>query len=457
MSLFNRSNHHGHRHSAFKLSGVASTEPTVRRVSRTHDDFEAALRSEDTVVLQEGRDMHTLGHADTPHRNRSGSVNLTAPTGLYRRHRPSPDCFDSETLGVQTHPCNPCRRPPYSHAPEEDDSRRRSIRSREEQPEERERTRSTTSSAFEIIEAHTPSKSRDRALTSPDSQGQRRTTASQRLKKHSGYHCDVGEGRSDREGKRSTPTTPVATQQHSFAPPVPTIPLEYRSSPPQQAYFPTNTQQSLLSTQLSDSPAQTPSLPSADPFIADTCSTQSSPLITPTASSSQPMNGPRHMKPLPPIQKQFPPVPVDDRSDTDDDTPLAPRPNPPARLDQSQHSKVEQGLHRTKTKAPLGYASGTTGGANREAALASAATTNVAPRELDHSATLTQRSHARPSFPRQSKDGRRRSMSRRAASPPRASMDDAVANNSESDEDRTEEGHPPRAPVILITQSTRDG
>ncbi|KAF8750728.1 Pleckstrin homology domain [Rhizoctonia solani] len=354
-------------------------------------------------------------------------------------------------------------------------------RSREEQPEERERTRSTTSSAFEIIEAHTPSKSRDRALTSPDSQGQRRTNRLAKAEKTLGISpgassklmadSDVGEGRSDREGKRasmrnktsafigkmlghgqgslrggnrSTPTTPVATQQHSFAPPVPTIPLEYRSSPPQQAYFPTNTQQSLLSTQLSDSPAQTPSLPSADPFIADTCSTQSSPLITPTASSSQPMNGPRHMKPLPPIQKQFPPVPVDDRSDTDDDTPLAP-PKPPG---PTRSKPTLEGRARPpsepKPRLPSDTRLRTTGGANREAALASAATTNVAPRELDHSATLTQRSHARPSFPRQSKDGRRRSMSvsdidiqklmmetrqRRDAhaSPPRASMDDAVA------------------------------
>ncbi|GAB1525710.1 hypothetical protein RhiTH_008873 [Rhizoctonia solani] len=520
MSLFNRSNQSRSPPSAFKLSGVASTDRTVRRVSRTHDDFEAALRSEDTVVLQEGRDMHTLGHADTPHRNRSGSVNLTAP-------RASIDVIGRrQTVSTPKHsvskhtPATPVVVPPTPTPPEEDDSRRRSMyraagtasspdlatliskvrRSREEQLEERERTRSTTSSAFEIIEAHTPSKSRDRALTSPDSQGQRRTNRLAKAEKTLGISpgassklmadSDVGEGRSDREGKRasmrnktsafigkmlghgqgslrggnrSTPTTPVATQQHSFAPPVPTIPLEYRSSPPQQAYFPTNTQQSLLSTQLSDSPAQTPSLPSADPFIADTCSTQSSPLITPTASSSQPMNGPRHMKPLPPIQKQFPPVPVDDRSDTDDDTPLAP-PKPPG---PTRSKPTLEGRARPpsepKPRLPSDTRLRTTGGANREAALASAATTNVAPRELDHSATLTQRSHARPSFPRQSKDGRRRSMSvsdidiqklmmetrqRRDAhaSPPRASMDDAVAHNSESDEDRTEEGHPPRAP-----------
>ncbi|CAE6452731.1 unnamed protein product, partial [Rhizoctonia solani] len=494
MSLFNRSNQARSPPSAFKLTGVASTDRAIRRVSRTHDEFEAALRNEDTMVLQEGRDMHTLGNPDnnTPHRNRSGSVNLTAP-------RTSVDVMGRrQTVSTPKHsvakhtpaPATPVIVPPTPTSPEEDDSRRRSIyraagtasspdlatliskvrRSREEQPEERERTRSTTSSAFEIIEAHTPSKGRDRALTSPDSQGQRRTNRLAKAEKTLGISpgassrimadSDVGEGRSDREGKRSTPTTPVAIQHHSFAPPVPTIPSQYRYSPPQQTYSRPNTQQSLLGSHLSDSPAQTPSLPSADPFIAATFSTQSSPLITPT-SSSQPMSGTRHMKPLPPIQKQFPPVPIDDRSDTDDDTPLAP-PKPPSRSKPTLEGRARPPAE-PKPRLPSDTRLRTTGGANREAALASTASTSVAPREHDQNATLTQRVHARPAFPRQSKDGRRRSMSvgdidiqklmmetrqRKDvhASPPRASMDDAIANDSESDEDRTEEGHPPRAP-----------
>ncbi|CAE6387921.1 unnamed protein product [Rhizoctonia solani] len=519
MSLFNRSNQPRSPPSAFKLTGVASTDRTIRRVSRTHDEFEAALRNEDTVVLQEGRDIKTLGHTDTPHRNRSGSVNLIAP-------RASIDVIGRrQTVSTPKHsvskhtptPATPVIVPPTPTSPEEDDSRRRSMyraagtasspdlatlinkvrHSREEQPEERERTRSTTSSAFEIIEAHTPSKGRDRALTSPDSQGHRRTNRLAKAEKTLGISpgassklmadSDVGEGRSDREGKRasmrnkttafigkmlghgqgsvrggnrSTPTTPVATQHHSFAPPVPAIPPEYRSSPPQQTYFPANTQQSLLGAHLSNNPAPTPGLPSVDSFIAAASSNQSSPLITPT-SSSQSMNGTRHMKPLPPIQKQFPPVPIDDRSDTDDDTPLAP-PKPP-----STSKPTLEGRSRPppepKPRLPSDTRLRTAGGANREAALASAASTSVAPHEHDQNATLTQRSQARPAFPRQSKDGRRRSMSvgdidiqklimetrqrkDAHASPPRASMGDAIANDSESDEDGTEEGHPPWAP-----------
>jgi hypothetical protein len=237
MSLFNRSNQARSPPSAFKLTGVASTDRAIRRVSRTHDEFEAALRNEDTMVLQEGRDMHTLGNPDnnTPHRNRSGSVNLTAP-------RTSVDVMGRrQTVSTPKHsvakhtpaPATPVIVPPTPTSPEEDDSRRRSIyraagtasspdlatliskvrRSREEQPEERERTRSTTSSAFEIIEAHTPSKGRDRALTSPDSQGQRRTNRLAKAEKTLGISpgassrimadSDVGEGRSDREGKVS--------------------------------------------------------------------------------------------------------------------------------------------------------------------------------------------------------------------------------------------------------------
>ncbi|CAE6531560.1 unnamed protein product [Rhizoctonia solani] len=523
MSLFNRNNQPRSPPSAFKLSGVSSSDRSHRRVSRTQDDFEAALRNEDTVVLQEGRDMRTLGSSgDTPHRNRSGSVNLSAP-------RPSVDAIGRrQTVSTPKHsatkqspaPATPVVVPPTPTAPDEDDSRRRSMyraagtasspdlatliskarHSREEQPEERERTKSTTSSAFEIIEAHTPAKSRDRSMTSPDSQPHRRTTRLTKAEKTLGISpgasskttadSDIGEGRSDREGKRSmrnktsaffgkmlgqgsvrgsnrsTPTTPVATQQHSFAPPVPTLPAEYRSSPPHQTYFPPNNQQPSLGAQYTDSPAQTPNLPPADPFISATPSPQT-PLI-PASSTSQPMNGTRHTKPLPPIHKQFPPAPVDDRSDTDDDTPLAP-PKPPGQI---RSKPTLEGRSRPsldpKPRIPSETRPRTTGGASRDAVGAS---TSGPSREHDQNATLTQRSHARPPFPRQGKDGRRRSMSvgdidiqkllietrqrKDGNAPrasvdegpvPRASMDDALVDGSESDEDRTEEGHPPRAP-----------
>ncbi|CAE7084045.1 unnamed protein product [Rhizoctonia solani] len=502
MSLFNRSNQPKSPPSAFKLAGgVSSSDRAVRRGSRTHDDFEAALRNEDTVVLQEGRDIRTLGStADTHHRNRSGSVNLSAP-------RTSIDVIGRrQTVSVTKHSApkpspapTPVVVPPTPIAPEEDDTRRRSMyraagtasspdlatliskvrHSREEQSEERERTKSSTSSAFEIIEAYTPVKpGRDRALTSPDSQGQRRPNRLAKAEKTLGISpgagsratadSDIGEGRSDREGKRSmrnktsaffgkmlghgqgsvrggnrsTPTTPIAPQQHSFAPPVPALPAEYRSSPPHQTYFPTNTQPSVT-----ESPLQTPNLPSADPFISAT----SSPPITPASSSSQPMNGIRHSKPLPPIQKQFPPVPVDDRSDTDDDTPLAP-PKPPA---QNGPKPTLQARSRPSTEPQPRLPSDTRpralGGVTREAVGASTSGTS---REHDQNATLTQRSHARPPFPRQGKDRRRRSMSvgdidvtklaikEGQNSVPRASMDNALVDDS--DEDRTEEGHLPR-------------
>ncbi|KAG8710541.1 hypothetical protein FRC11_004407, partial [Ceratobasidium sp. 423] len=499
MSLFNRSTQPRSPPSAFKLSGgVSSSDRTQRRVSRTQDDFEAALRNEDTVVLQEGRDIRTLGATDA-HRNRSGSVNLSAP-------RPSIDVIGRrQTVSTPKHsaskqgpaPATPVVVPPTPTAPQEDDSRRRSMyraagtasspdlatliskaRHSREEPEERERTKSTTSSAFEIIEAHTPAKARDRSMTSPDSQGHRRTNRLAKAEKTLGISpsassknmadSDIGEGRSDREGKRSTPTTPVATQQHSFAPPVPALPAEYRSSPPHQTYFPPKSQQPSFGARYTESPAQTPNLPPVDPFISATPSPQT-PLI-PASSSSQPMNGARHTKPLPAIHKQFPPVPVDDRSDTDDDTPLAP-PKPPG---QNRAKPTLEGRSRPlldpTPRLPSETRPRTTGGASREAVGAS---TSGTPREYDQNATLTQRSHARPPFPRQGKDGRRRSMSvgdidiqkllietrqrkdGNASAPrasmdegpvPRASMDDALVDGSESDEDRTEEGHPPRAP-----------
>ncbi|KAJ1305839.1 hypothetical protein OPQ81_010564 [Rhizoctonia solani] len=518
MSLFNRSNQARSPPSAFRLvGGVSSSDRSLGRVTRTHDDFEAALKNDDTVVLQEGRDMRSLGSTGNTHsRNRSGSVNLTVP-------RPSIDAIGRrQTVSTPKHsapkqgpaPATPVVVPPTPTAPQEDDSRRRSMyraagtasspdlatliskarHSREEQPEERERTKSTTSSAFEIIEAQSPAKARDRVQTSPDSQGQRRPNRLARAEKTLGIaqgsasramaDSDIGEGRSDREGKRSmrnktsaflgkmlghaqgsvrggnrsTPTTPVATQQHSFAPPVPAIPAEYRSSPPHQTNFPPNTQQSLLGAQYTDSPTQTPNLPSADPFISATPSPQT-PLI-PAGSSLQSMNGTRITKPLPPIHKQFPPVPVDDRSDTDDDTPLAP-PKPPG---QPGSKPMLQGKSRPlldpQPRLPSETRPRITGGASRDVVNAS---TSSAPREHDQNATLAQRSHARPPFPRQGKDGRRRSMSvgdidvqkllmeakqrkEANASAPRASMDDALVDDSQSDEDRTEEGHPRRAP-----------
>ncbi|KAH7335903.1 hypothetical protein B0J17DRAFT_719566 [Rhizoctonia solani] len=518
MSLFNRSNQPRSPPSAFKLAGgVSSTDRAQRRVSRTQDDFETALRNGDTVVIQEGRDIHTLGASgDTPQRNRSGSVNLSAP-------RPSIDVIGRrQTVSTPKHsapkqpaPATPVVVPPTPVDPDEDDTRRRSMyraagtasspdlatliskvrHSREEQPEERERTKSTGSSAFEIIEAQTPVKSRDRALTSPDSQGQRRPNRLAKAEKTLGIspgassrimvESDVGEGgRSDREGKRSmrnktsaffgkmlghgqgsvrggnrsTPTTPVTNQQHSFAPPVPAIPAEYRSSPPHQTHFPPNTQRPIVGTPYTDSPIQTPNLPSADPFTSATSSPQT-PLIPPS-SSSQPMNGPRQTKPLPPIQKQFPPVPVDDRSDTDDDTPLAP-PKPPG---QTGPKPTLEGRSRPqlehKPRLPSDTRPRTTAGATRDAINVS---TNHVAREHDQNATLTQRSRPGPPFPRQARDGRRRSMSvgdidmqqlllehrqRKDgnASVPRASMDHALVDDSGSDEDRTEAGHLPAAP-----------
>ncbi|CAE6457761.1 unnamed protein product [Rhizoctonia solani] len=487
MSLFNRNNQPRSPPSAFKLAGgISSSDRGQRRASRTHDDFEAALQNDDTVVLQEGRDIRTLGSAgDPPRRNRSGSVNLSAP-------RASTDVIGRrQTVSTPKHsapkhsptPATPVVVPPTPIAPEEDDTRRRSMyraagtasspdlatlinkvrHGREEQPEERERTKSSTSSAFEIIEVQTPLKgARDRALTSPDSQGQRRPNRLAKAEKTLGISpgassrviadSDIGEGRSDREGKRSTPTTPVATQQHSFAPPVPALPAEYRSSPPHQSYFPTNIQQSLVGAEYTESPAHTPNMPSADPFISATSSPRTP--IIPTSSPSQPMNGARHSKPLPPIHKQFPPVPVDDRSDSDDDTPLAP-PKPPV---QNGPKPTLEGISRPSTEPQPRLPSDTRpralGGVSREAIGAS---TSGTPREHDQNATLTQR-NARPPFPRQGNDRRRRSMSvgdidltrlrmnDGQASVPRASMDNALVDDSESDEDRTEEGHLPRAP-----------
>ncbi|CAE6497404.1 unnamed protein product [Rhizoctonia solani] len=515
MSLFNRNNQPRSPPSAFKLSGgVSSSDRGLRRVSRTHDDFEAALRNDDTVVLQEGRDIQTFG--DTPAaRNRSGSVNLSAPRVstdvIGRRQTVSTPKHSAPKHSPAPAPATPVVVPPTPIAPEEDDTRRRSMyraagtasspdlatliskvrHSKEEQPEERERTKSSTSSAFEIIEVHTPIKSgRDRALTSPDSQGQRRPNRLAKAEKTLGISpgvssrtmadSDVGEGRSDREGKRSmrnktsaffgkmlghgqgsvrggnrsTPTTPVATQQRSFAPPVPALPAEYRSSPPHQSYFPNNIQQSSVGPQYTESPAQTPNMPTADPFISATSSPRT-PLI-PTSSPSQPTNGARHSKPLPPIQKQFPPVPVDDRSDSDDDTPLAP-PKPPA---QSKPKPTLEGRSRPLTepqsRLPSDTRPRTLGGVGREAVGPS---TSANAREQDQNATLTQRNHARPPFARQGKDRRRRSMSvgdidvtklslkDAQASVPRASMDNALVDDSESDQDRTEEGPSPRAPI----------
>ncbi|KDN34547.1 hypothetical protein RSAG8_12371, partial [Rhizoctonia solani AG-8 WAC10335] len=193
-------------------------------------------------------------------------------------------------------------------------------------------------------------------------------------------------------------------------------------------------------------------MPSADPFISATSSPRTP--IIPTGSPSQPMNGARHSKPLPPIQKQFPPVPVDDRSDSDDDTPLAP-PKPPV---QNGPKPTLEGISRPSTEPQPRLPSDTRpralGGVSREAIGAS---TSGTPREHDQNATLTQR-NARPPFPRQGNDRRRRSMSvgdidltrlrmnDGQASVPRASMDNALVDDSESDEDRTEEGHLPRAP-----------
>ncbi|KAB5589161.1 Sec7-like domain containing protein [Ceratobasidium theobromae] len=482
------------------LGAVSSADRAHRRSSRTPDDFEAALRSDGTVVLKEGRDIRTLG-TDTP-RSRAGSINLgpRASTDTLGRR---------QTVSTPKHtprptPATPVVVPPTpganSPAPDDDDDlagRRRSMyrsagtasspdlatlmrKARDsrdqphqvppEQPTDRARTKSSTSSAFEIIEtspSKTPlnNKPRDRPLPSPDPNNDgsphhrkphRRFAKPEKLMPstpdQAGY-SDVGEARSDREGKRSmrnktsaffgkmlghgqgsirdknrtdsrsTPTTPVATQHHSFAPPVPAIPPEYR----QAAFSPPS------------SPPQ-PHTPSAQQSLLQ--HTESVPDEPSSPSQQNPMFSSRH-KPLPPINKQFPPAPVDDRSDSDDDIPLA-------------------GPH-----------------ANSRAALdARPRTSGSSSRDLDQNATVTQR---RPPFPRQSKDGRRRSMSvgdidvkklvmeararaeargepgghmsrpdhqPHSAPLPRASVDVSHTDHaSDDDEDRTEEGPSPSAPA----------
>ncbi|KAG8754708.1 hypothetical protein FRC12_011107 [Ceratobasidium sp. 428] len=361
-------------------------------------------------------------------------------------------------------------------------------------PADRARTKSSTSSAFEFVESNpvqTPLKqpARDRALTSPDQtqDGSPRLRKSQRrlakAEKVLGVTraptasdilaSDIGEGRSDREGKRSmrnktsaffgkmlghsqnslrshgghsTPTTPTATQHYTYpAPPVPAIPAEYR-----QANQASTSAQPSFDARYTESPSNTPPFSNSDPF--DT-----------TSAYPNPMPPSRHSKPLPPIFKQFPPVPVDDRSDSDDDVPLA-APGP---------------LPRPKTSMDAGK--------------------NAT--DHDRNATVTQRRpRPSPAFPRQGKDGRRRSMSvgdidvqklvmeararaaergeqprssglgkqdsrgsmdvRTRETPPRASLDTRLAQyepEPDSDEDRTEEGHvPSSAPLPTAPESPLD-
>ncbi|QRV96655.1 Sec7 guanine nucleotide exchange factor [Ceratobasidium sp. AG-Ba] len=512
---------------------VSSADRAHRRVSRTPDDFEAALRSEHTMVLQEGRDIGTLGH-DAAGRPRSGSVASVRAQPAPARASTDTIAARRQTVSTPKHgPATPVVIPPTpaTAAPDPDDddddeeydARRRSMfrspgtasspdlatlvrkaRDAREQaqdylepnaPADRVRTKSSTSSAFEFVESspvQTPLKqpARDRALTSPDQtfDGSPRLRKSTRrlakAEKVLGAHrtpvvndasaavaSDIGEGRSDREGKRSmrnktsaffgkmlgsgsirdkhhaghsTPTTPTATQhQYSFpAPPVPAIPAEYRL----------NTQPSASSSHLdvpyTDSPASTPPLSNADPFNH-------------TGSYPNPMPPSRHSKPLPPIFKQFPPVPVDDRSDSEDDVPLA-APGP---------------VPRPKTSMDV---------AKKDAA-------------QDRNATVTQRRpRPGPAFPRQSKDGRRRSMSvgdidvqklvmeararaaergeqprssglakhetldsadlRSRETPPRASLEMRSARyepDSElDDEDRTEEAHVPSTAQLPVAQAS---
>jgi hypothetical protein len=257
---------------------VSSADRAHRRVSRTHDDFEAALRGEDTMVLQEGRDIRSLGVHDTPpSRTRSGSaasIRAQPPTT-----RTSTDTIPGrrQTVSTPKHtsrqtPATPVVVPPtpttVTHTPtaplddadDDDDedapnARRRSMfrsagtasspdlatlvrkaRDTREQtqdhleptPTDRARTKSTASSAFEFVESSpikTPLKqpARDRALTSPDPvhDGSPRLRGSRRrLAKaekalpvnrtpvvndpSSSLMSDIGEGRSDREGKVST-------------------------------------------------------------------------------------------------------------------------------------------------------------------------------------------------------------------------------------------------------------
>lgn len=255
--------------SSFKRAGpslaaaVSSADRSQRRASRTPDDFEAALRGEDTMVLQEGRDMRTLGVQDTPQgRARSGSV-----ASLRAQPPPSRTSTDTipgrrQTVSTPKHaphptPATPVVIPPTPNAaPDDTDARRRSMyraagtasspdlatlvrkardtREQENmlepqdylepvQPADRVRTKSSTSSAFEFIEnspVKTPlNKSRDRAFTSPDGAGDgspRPRKPSRRLAKaekvlgvnrtpnlteQAVAYSDIGEGRSDREGK----------------------------------------------------------------------------------------------------------------------------------------------------------------------------------------------------------------------------------------------------------------
>ncbi|KAG9075744.1 hypothetical protein FS749_012566, partial [Ceratobasidium sp. UAMH 11750] len=532
--------------SSFKRSGpaalansfavaVSSADRAHRRVSRTHDDFEAALRSEDTMVLQEGRDIRSLGVHDTPSRARSGSIASARPhTALGRASTDTipvrrQTVSNTKSTARPAPPATPIVIPPTPNAvtqtpavpddaqdddDEEYNARRRSMfrspgtasspdlatlvrkaRDAREQtqdyldpapPADRVRTKSSTSSAFEFVESNpvqTPLKqpARDRALTSPDQtfdgsprlrKSQRRLAKAEKVLGVSrgplsndpaaAFASDIGEGRSDREGKRSmrnktsaffgkmlghsqsirdrshgahsTPTTPIATQHYTYpAPPVPAIPVEYRQS--NQASS-SSAQSPFVDAQFTESPAHTPPLSNSDPFTA----TSASPNLMPS----------RHSKPLPPIYKKFPPVPVDDRSDSDDDVPLAapgPVPRPKTSMDASKVAS-----------------------------------------EQDRNATLTQRRpRPTPAFPRQSKDGRRRSMSvgdidvqklvlearARAAergeqprssglgkpeprgsvdvrvreTPPRASLDTRLARYEpepdSEDEDRTEEGNAP--------------
>lgn len=523
------------------------------------------------MVLQEGRDMRTLGVHDTPQgRARSGSV-----ASLRAQPPPSRTSTDTisgrrQTVSTPKHaphpaPATPVVIPPTPvAAPDDTDARRRSMyraagtasspdlatlvrkardtREQENMPEsqdclepaqssDRVRTKSSTSSAFEFIE-NTPiktplNKARDRSYTSPDTNADgspRPRKPSRRLAKaekvlgvnrtpnpndQAVAYSDIGEGRSDREGKvslyiyvdavanfivsapcatkpvpflekcwdtvkaacetnlyvkpfaylfclpiplqradsHSTPTTPSATQHHTFAPPVPAIPAEYRqanfaatSSPAQSPYFPSPGQSPYVESQYSQSPAQSTYSSNADPF---------------TSPYPNPVPVPRLSKPLPPIHKQFPPVPVDDRSDSEDDIPLSSGVRPATAME---------------TRPTLTADARATPPANTS--------------EFDRNATVTQRrpgpSPARPNaFPRQSKDGRRRSMSvgdidvqklileararaeargesalnapaSRGSSdarsrpgmdvPPRASVDARRHESESEDEDRTEEG-----------------
>ncbi|KAG9099537.1 hypothetical protein FRC06_005181 [Ceratobasidium sp. 370] len=543
--------------SSFKRSGpaalavaVSSADRAHRRVSRTQDDFEAALRGEDTMVLQEGRDIRSLGVHDTPSRARSGSIaSVKAQTAPGRA---STDTIPvrRQTVSTPKHTARPAPATPAVIPPtpstvtqtptapedaqededEEYNARRRSmfrspgtasspdlatlvrkVRDAREQmqdfldpapPADRVRTKSSTSSAFEFVESspvQTPLKqpARDRALTSPDQgfdgsprlrKSQRRLAKAEKVLGVSrvpvsndpaaALASDIGEGRSDREGKRSmrnktsaffgkmlghgqssvrdrshgghsTPTTPIATQHYTYpAPPVPAIPVEYRQT--NQASS-SSAQSPFVDAQYTESPTHTPPFSDSDPFNN-------------TSAYSNPMPLPRHSKPLPPIYKQFPPVPVDDRSDSDDDVPLA-APGP---------------VPRPKTSMDAGRV-GT---------------------DHDRNATLTQR-RPRPTtaFPRQGKDGRRRSMSvgdidvqklvmeararaaergeqprssglgkqeprgsmdvRTRETPPRASLDTRLARYEpepdSEDEDRTEEGHAPSsAPLPMAPESPLD-